>query len=133
MAAAVAIGWREWVALPGLGLPRLRAKVDTGARSSALHVERQWRFVEAGAPWVGFALRPRSQAGEVEAALREEYEQYRITHGNPTWMHLIREEVAELFAAENPQHAITEAIQVAALCVSLVEHLETHGGDTWKR
>ena len=68
MAAAVAIGWREWVALPGLGLPRLRAKVDTGARSSALHVERQWRFVEAGAPWVGFALRPRSQAGEVEAA-----------------------------------------------------------------
>lgn len=72
-------------------------------------------------------------SGKVEAALREEYEQYRITHGNPTWMHLIREEVAELFAAENPQHAITEAIQVAALCVSLVEHLETHGGDTWKR
>ncbi len=65
--AAINVGWREWVALPDLGLARLRAKVDTGARSSALHVERQWRFVEAGAPWVGFALVPRAQAGEIEA------------------------------------------------------------------
>ena len=66
--AAIAVGWREWAALPELGLPRLRAKVDTGARSSALHVERQWRFVDAGAPWVGFVLLPRAHAGEVEAA-----------------------------------------------------------------
>ena len=65
---AIAIGWREWVALPELGLPKLRAKVDTGARSSSLHVERQWRFVDGGAPWVGFALVPRLHAGEVEAA-----------------------------------------------------------------
>jgi hypothetical protein len=56
--AAIPVGWREWVALPALGLPRLRAKVDTGARSSALHVERHWRFVDGGAPWVGFALLP---------------------------------------------------------------------------
>ena len=65
---AIAVGWREWVALPQLDLPRLRAKIDTGARSSALHVERQWRFFERGAPWVGFALRPRLHTGEVEAA-----------------------------------------------------------------
>ena len=65
---AIPVGWREWVALPALGLPRLRAKVDTGARSSALHVERQWRFVDGGAPWVAFAVRPRMHADEVEAA-----------------------------------------------------------------
>ncbi len=54
----VVLGWRESVALPGLGLTAVKAKVDTGARSSALHVDELWRFVEAGAPWVGFRLSP---------------------------------------------------------------------------
>ncbi len=54
----VMLGWREWVALPRLAIPAIRAKVDTGARTSALHVDAQWRFVEGGAPWVGFRLTP---------------------------------------------------------------------------
>ena len=56
MSDIVVLGWREWVALPDLGIARLRAKVDTGARSSALHVDAHWRLVERGAPWVGFRL-----------------------------------------------------------------------------
>jgi hypothetical protein len=56
MRTRIVLGWREWLALPALGIAAVRAKVDTGARSSALHVDAQWRFSEAGAPWVGFRL-----------------------------------------------------------------------------
>ena len=52
------LGWREWLALPELGLPAIRAKVDTGARSSALHVEYSETFVEGGVEWVRFGIRP---------------------------------------------------------------------------
>ena len=56
MAPRVVLGWREWLALPALGIVAIRAKVDTGARSSSLHVDAQWRFSEGGAPWVGFRI-----------------------------------------------------------------------------
>ena len=63
MTPKIVLGWREWVALPGLGVAALRAKVDSGARSSALHVDAQWRFVQGGAPWVGFRLTPGTAGG----------------------------------------------------------------------
>ena len=63
MTPKIVLGWREWVALPGLGVAALRAKVDSGARSSALHVDAQWRFVQGGAPWVGFRLTPGDAGG----------------------------------------------------------------------
>jgi hypothetical protein len=66
----VVLGWREYVALPALGIAAVRAKVDSGARSSALHVDAQWRFTEGGAPWVGFRLTPGAGAAAVEATAR---------------------------------------------------------------
>ena len=61
------LGWREWLALPGIGVGAIRAKIDTGARSSALHVDtfelfaRPGQGVETAAAaeeWVRFSLDP---------------------------------------------------------------------------
>ncbi len=52
------VGWREWLALPELGVREIKAKIDSGARSSALHVVWQTRTTHAGMPWVRFAVEP---------------------------------------------------------------------------
>ncbi|KHA52144.1 30S ribosomal protein S6--L-glutamate ligase [Sulfitobacter geojensis] len=54
----LAFGWEEWVALPGLGLPAIKAKVDTGARTSALHAHDIETFGSAAHPKVRFNVHP---------------------------------------------------------------------------
>jgi len=51
-------GWEEWIALPDLGLPALKAKVDTGARTSALHAHDIEIFGPAAKPKVRFNVHP---------------------------------------------------------------------------
>lgn len=50
------LGWSEWACLPELGGLVVLAKVDTGARSCALHVDSQNCFQRDGREWVRFAL-----------------------------------------------------------------------------
>lgn len=70
------IGWRELVGLPDFGIPELKAKIDTGARTSALHAEKQERFEREGKHWARFHL-PLVESGEVrtlEAEIIDERE-----------------------------------------------------------
>lgn len=64
-------GWREWVALPELEVPWIKAKLDTGARTSAIHAYDTEEFARDDSPWVRFAVHPwqRSALDSVDVEL----------------------------------------------------------------
>lgn len=52
------LGWREWVALPDLGLPAIKVKVDSGARTSALHAFYTEKYQLDSVDMVKFLIHP---------------------------------------------------------------------------
>lgn len=73
---ALVVGWREWIHLPDLGVRMVKAKVDTGARTSSLHAENVRIMRRGRRDTVMFTVHPRQRsrlgAIEVEAPLLDQ-------------------------------------------------------------
>lgn len=87
------LGWEEWAAFPGLELPAIKAKVDTGAKTSALHAVSVEPFGSKNKPQVRFIMHPIPEDPEVEvvcAAPAVDRREVTSSNGETEWRWVIR-------------------------------------------
>ena len=72
------IGWREWAALPDLGVDTIDAKIDTGANSSAIGAFAIRRLSSSGSPMVEFCVQPDGKGRQTKVLCRAPYAGTRI-------------------------------------------------------
>ena len=71
------LGWREWLALPDLNIPAIKAKIDTGARTSALHAYFVEPYTENGVSMVRFGVHPLQKRLDLEIICTAKVKDYR--------------------------------------------------------
>lgn len=71
------VGWREWLSLPELGIAWVKAKIDTGARTSALHAYYVEPYDDAGDTWVRFGIHPLQARDDVRVECMARVVDYR--------------------------------------------------------
>jgi hypothetical protein len=94
MGRRVTIGWREWAGLPQLGIARIMAKIDTGARTSALHANSIEAFDQDGAAWVRFDVAGEAEGAPWHEAPISDRRLVRSSNGKAELRHVIRTELA---------------------------------------
>lgn len=78
------IGWREWVSLPGLNIEKIKAKVDSGARTSSLHAFDMKIYQRKDKEYVKFSIHPnqRNSLNEIECTAQIfEYRKVKSSNG----------------------------------------------------
>ncbi len=91
------IGWREIVALPQLNIDKIKAKIDTGARSSAIHAFNIQEFAENGLQMVSFQVQPLQRSDRTTLSTQAqllEYREVKNSGGTVELRPVIRTEIA---------------------------------------
>jgi hypothetical protein len=84
-------GWREWVGLPDCGVEWVKAKIDTGARSSAIHAFDIEEFERDGERWVRYSIHPWQGSGEDATTVESRVHDRRVVRSSSG--HVVRMDI----------------------------------------